>query len=115
MRWLLIIIATLLLVPVANAERNYKADLAYDGSTITGCGYTPGVEVYDYIFWYEPGLTGKPQDPYVAIILETDADANGCISIPWTVPGDGLYKMWAIEQTEHSYRTMAKITFEIGV
>lgn len=104
MRYLLVLIVALLLVPAASA----RADLQYQNGVVSGCGYIED-DVYLYFLWYPSG------DPNgTATYTEEEVEVHeGCFTTTWTPPGDiGYVEIWAIQHNKagKGYQKKAKIT-----
>jgi hypothetical protein len=112
MRFLLVIIVALLLVPVANAGR-HNTTLSWDGSTVSGCGYTAG-DADVYFLWYP---TGDPKGDATYTETEVAVDGASCISTAWTPPGNtGYVEIWVIQENKagKGAQVMGKITITLG-
>jgi len=113
MKAALVVLACLVLVPVA-AARNFKVDLAVTpapdvavASTITGCGFAAGSSVRLFIEWY---ATDDPKSQEFSYTDQyTAADANGCIAYPWAPSQDGYWEIWALQ----GVHVMGKVVFDV--
>lgn len=109
-RYLLIAIVALLLVPIANAGRHGNV-VSWDGTTVSGCGYLAG-DADVYFLWYP---TGDPKgDVTYYLEVEVSIDTEGCFSTGFTSPGDtGYLEIWVIQENKagKGALVMAKTTF----
>lgn len=110
MRYLLVALIALLLVPVANAGRHGNI-VSWDGTTVSGCGYNAG-DADVYFLWYPSG-DPKGDVPYYPEV-EVPIDSAGCFSTTFASPGDtGYVEIWVIQENKagKGAQVMAKTTF----